>query len=69
MEDYRFNFTVAYLRATEDKRYAYSLEASEELSRNDQMSAQYSEEMWEEFYEELKREWEHNNEASNREPQ
>jgi len=66
-KDYRFNITVAYLRAVEDKQYAYSLEASEELSRNDKMSAQYSEQMWEEFYGELKREWDHNNEASNRE--
>jgi hypothetical protein len=39
--------------------YALSVEAAEELARNDHMSAQYSPSMWEEFWRELNLEWYH----------
>jgi hypothetical protein len=56
--DPRFTGLVYGLRKN-NRMYALSIEAAEELSRNDHMSAQYSAEMWEEFWRELNLEWYH----------
>lgn len=56
MKDYRFDALVHGLRRY-DKRYAYSLAASEELRINDEIAADYTPEMHDDFWSELEKEY------------
>lgn len=56
MSDYRFDALVHGLRKQKEI-YAFSVQASEELSRNDAMSAEYTDDMHEDFWRELENEY------------
>lgn len=53
----KFDIAVRGIRMTSPDTYAFSVAASWELERNDDMSVGWDEGMWDEFYRELEREW------------
>lgn len=57
--DYRFSILSYSIRKENSNTYAFSIKASEELTRNDD-EFQYPDDMWDDFWEELQQQFEEN---------